>query len=231
MSRYMIPGARAVGNGSIGAYKDGILVGRTGLTGYVAVSEPFRMGRAFGNGHYYDGLLDDVRYYNSSLSDYDVELFYEGYRIIGPGSEPISTVVDVSDASASLGNELAARLLDQRGRILVGVPMSFILDGEAIGTGPTDSRGYARIHYDSGEPNAKVLTITFDGADGIAGASGTVQLTVAAQAVPLQQYVIIGGVIAAVGLGIVTVLVLSRRWRGRSSEELAQAIRDALTKP
>jgi carbon starvation protein CstA len=54
---------------------------------------------------------------------------------------------------------------------------------------------------------------------------------VAAQAVPLQQYVIIWGVIAAVGVGIVTVLVLSRRRRGRSSEELAQAIRDALTKP
>ncbi|MCJ7610228.1 hypothetical protein MUP00_11300 [Candidatus Bathyarchaeota archaeon] len=206
-------------------------MGRTSLVGCQPVTEPFRMGRAYGNGHYYDGLLDDVHYYDSPLSDYDVELLYEGYRISDLGSDRVSTVVKVRDASASQGNELAASLLDQRGRILVGVTLSFILDGKKIGKGVTDSHGYARIHYDSGKPNAKALTATFEGADCIAGASETVHLTMVAQAVPLQQYVIIGVDIAAAVLGIATVLLLSRRRRGRSSEELAQAIRDALTKP
>jgi hypothetical protein len=222
-----------VGDGSIGAYKNGVFLGRSELRGYQPVSEPFRMGKAFGDEHYYDGLLDDVRFYNSPLSDSDVKLLYTGYDYSNPSSHEISTVVEAVKVSLTPGAEnwLGAKLMDQTGRMLVGVHLSFTVDGNTLGTGLTGPRGFIWIPYYPAGSSTHTLKVSFNGAEGFAAASDTVQLAAAGQAPPLQQYTIIGGAIAAVALGIVTVLVLSRRRRAGSSEELAQAMKDALTRP
>jgi hypothetical protein len=215
-----------VGNGSIGAYKNGVSLGQTVLRGYEPVSEPFRIGKAHGSGHYYDGLIDDVRFYNTFLSDDDVELLYTGYGYSGTGSLQISTVLEAIEVSITPGAEnwLGAQLLDKRGRVLVGAPLSFSVDGKALGTGSTGNRGLVWIPYWPGISNKLTLTVAFNGAEGFAKASDTVQLAAPTQAAPLQQYAIIAAVAAAT-LGVVTVLVYYRR---RMSQDLTESLREEL---
>jgi hypothetical protein len=179
----------------------------------------------YGNGHYYDGLLDDVRFYDWPLSHSDVNLLYAGYHYNNTGSVEISTVVETVKVSFTpdAKNWLGARLLDQRGRLLVGVPLSFTVDSTIVGTGLTGQRGYLWIPYNPTGSYTRTLTVSFNGAESFAGASDTVQLT-AAQASPLQQYAIIGAIVAAT-LGVVTVLVHYTR---KMSEDIAESLRETL---
>ena len=121
-------------------------------------------------------------------------------------------------------NWLGARLLDQRGRMLVGALLSFTVDGNALGTGWTDNHGFVWIPFYPGAPHTRTLTVAFSGAEGFAGASDTVQLATASQATPLHQYAIIVAITAAT-FGIVTVLVLHRR---RMSEDVAHTLGEAV---
>jgi hypothetical protein len=216
-----------VGDGSIGAYKNGVLLGRTMLRGYQPVSEPFRIGKASGSGHYYDGLLDDLRFHNSSISDSDVELLYTGYGYSDTGFTQISTMLEAVEASVTPGveNWLGARLMDQRGRMLVGAPLSFTVDGAVIGTGTTDSHGFVWIRYVPVDSNPRTLTVAYNGTEGFAAASDTIQLGAATHTAPLLQYTIIVAIVAAT-LGGATVLVHHRR--RRMSEDLAENLRGAL---
>jgi hypothetical protein len=149
-----------------------------------------------------------------------------GYGYSGTGSLQISTVLEAIEVSITPGAEnwLGARLLDQRGRVLVGAPLFFSVDGNALGTGSTDNRGFVWIPYWPGTSNKLSLTVAFNGAEGYAVASDTVQIAAPTQDAPLQQYAIIAAVAAAT-LGVVTVLVYYRR---RMSQDLTESLREDL---
>jgi len=216
-----------VGDGSICAYKNGVSLGQTVLRGYEPISEPFRIGKAYGNGHYYDGLIDDVRFYDWSLLAGEVSFLYADCGYNNPGSDQVSTDIEEVEVSFTPGveNRLGVRLLDQRGRVLVGVPLSFTLDDVAIGTGTTDSHGVAWIPYMPVDSNTRTLTAVFNGAEGFTRAYSTVQLAAAAQTAPLQQYVIIVAVAAA---AVGAAIVLLKHRRRRTSDDLADSLREVL---
>jgi hypothetical protein len=165
-------------------------------------------------------------FYNSPLSDSDVKLLYTGYAYSDSGSGQTSTVVEAVDVSLTPGveNWLGARLLDQRGRTLVGAPLSFTVDGNTLGTGVTGPGGFIWIPYYPAGSSTRTLTVSFNGAQGFAASSDTVQLATATQAAPLQQYAIIAA-IAATALGVATVLVHYRR---RMSQDITDALREDL---
>ena len=158
--------------------------------------------------------------------DDDVEILHGGYGYSGTGSLQISTVLEAVEISITPGAEnwLGARLLDKRGRVLVGAPLSFSVNGNALGTGSTDNRGFVWMPYWPGTSNKLSLTVAFNGAEGFAKASDTVQLAAPTQTAPLQQYAIIAAVAAAT-LGVVTVLVYYRR---RMSQDLTESLREDL---
>ena len=218
--------AFTVGNGSISAYKNGELVGRSPLNGYLPSSELLRIGKASGSSNYFDGMVDEVLFYSSSLGDNDIRSLYQSYNVTTSINSP--TAVEVGSNSAIQGQEieLVARLLDKRGRVVVGAHVYFHLDGQSLGDVSTDSRGYARQRFLPQEASTHNLAVTFGGVNGLDGSAKTVQLTVT-QAASMQQYLLYAGVVAAIVLGVVMVLILSRR-REPSSEELAKTIRDGL---
>jgi hypothetical protein len=112
------------------------------------------------------------------------------------------------------------------GRVVVGAHVYFHLDGQSLGDVSTNSRGYARLRFSPQEESTHSLAVTFCGVNGLDGSARSVQLTVM-QAASMQQNLLYAGVGVAIALGVVTVLILSRR-RGPSGEELAQTIRDNL---
>jgi hypothetical protein len=191
---------------TIAAYKNGKLVGKVMSNGYLPTNEPFRIGRAYGEDHYFDGLVDDILLYNSAISETDVRDLYSSYALIAQGD----TNIEITRASMIQGQEslIEARLRDQAGRVLVGVRVSFYLDNPTryIGTATTDSRGYANIFYELQDPGTYSLRAEFGGIDQYHGSSQTAQITVAN--VLLQQVLI-----ATIGVAVVLAVVIVVRKR------------------
>jgi len=212
-----------VGGGGITAYKNGRLVGMTMSEGFLPTTEPFRIGKAYGDSYYFDGLIDDVLFYNTSLTEEEVQSLYESYS----SAVQCFTVIELGRVSTILGRETAitARLVDQLGRVLAGANVSFYLNGQALGTVVTDSRGLARILYRSVDLGTYSLTAEFAGIGSYNGCAQTVQLVVAQDQ---SQYALFGAIGTALALGAVVVGGRRRRRRRWSEEDLEQAIKDLL---
>ena len=211
-----------VGGGRITAYKNGRPVGVTTSESFLPTTEPFRIGKAYGSSHYFDGLIDNVLFYNTSLTEKEVQSLYESYA----SAAQRFTVVELGQVSTILDRETAitARLVDQRGSVLAGANVSFHLNGQALGTVTTDSRGLARILYRPLDLGTYSLTAEFAGIGSYNGCAQTVQLVVAQDQ---TQYALFGVMGAALALGAV---VVGRRRRRRrwSEEDLERAIKDLL---
>jgi hypothetical protein len=210
-----------VGESKIAAYKNGRLIGQTPSEDFLPTTEPFRIGGGYGNSHYFDGLIDNVLFYNTSLTQSEVQDLYRSYITTPQGF----TVLEMNKTSLTLGQEMTivARLVDQRGNALVGANVSFQISGKSLGTATTDSRGFARVPYNAKELGTFSLTAEFAGIGAYGGSAQTVQLVVTQGQ---SQYALFGVIGAALVLGAVA--ISRRRRRGGQSEDLEQAIRDLL---
>gem|GEM_PF-2138847 len=88
-------------SGEIGMYVNGVLVDSTTLsdtqnTKFVNSTYNFVFGRDFENGSYYNGLLDDIRFYNRELSPGEINLFF-GENDGVPPLAPQSLTADSMD--------------------------------------------------------------------------------------------------------------------------------------
>ena len=166
-----------VGYGPISAYKNGTFLGQTGLRGYRPLAEPFRIGKAYGDGHYYDDLLDDVRIYDEAIHQPEVRRLYESYY----SNDRHITVVETSDVSAAPGNKvlLYARLVDQKGRVAVGARVIFHMGNTTLGTVTTDSRGLAQVMLNASTVGTFPLLVETPGTIHLDGAGQTIKLVVA----------------------------------------------------
>jgi hypothetical protein len=198
-----------VGYGSIGAYKDGAFLGQTGLRGYQPVAEPFRIGKAYGDGHYYDGLIDDVRIYGEVLHQPEVRRLYQSYYT----NDRRFTLVKTSDVSAALGDKvhLYARLVDQKGRAAVGARVSFHMGNITLGTVTTDSRGLAQVSLNASSAGTFPLLVETPGTINLDGAGQETKLVVAS--VDTVSHGIMAYGLWAMCLSCS--LVLGMRWRAR----------------
>jgi hypothetical protein len=202
-----------VGNGSISAYKNEVFLGQTGLRGYQPVAEPYRIGRAYGDGHYYDGLIDDVRIYGEVLDEAHVRGLYQSYY----SGDRRFTVVEASDVSAALGDKvlLLARLVDQRGRAAVGASVSFHMGNITLGTVTTDSRGLAQVSLNASTAGTFPLLVETPGTIHLDGAGQETKLVVASPGSVTPQIILYGVCTMCVSSS----LVLARRWRSRRVAE------------
>ena len=202
-----------VGDGSIGTYKNGLFLGESVPNGYQPVSDPFRIGKAYGNGHYYDGLLDDVRIYGEVLDRLEVRRLYVSYC----SGDHRFTVVETSDVSAAMGNNvtLSARLVDQKGRAAVGARVIFHMGNITLGTVITDSRGLAQLSLNASTAGTFPLLVETPGTIHLDGAGQAIKLVVASATSFTQQIIVYG--LCATGLS--SSLVLGQKWWRRRVAE------------
>lgn len=206
---------------AIAAYKNGELVARSTSGSFQPSTEPFRIGRAYGEYHYFDGLMDNVMFYNSYLSQNDIRSLYDSYV----STVQRSTIVELSPTTINPGQDTAiiVRLKDQLGRVLTGANVSFRINNNMLGTVKTDSRGFAQISYRPQDSGTYSLTASFDGVGTYLGCAQTVQLTVA-NSFP-QQTLLIGAVGAVIILGVV---IVARKKGGSNNIEWGSDIKDLI---
>jgi hypothetical protein len=203
-----------VDNRTIAAYKNGILVGKVASNGYLPTNEPLRIGKAYGDSHYFEGLVSEVQYYNSSLTETDVQDLYMSYAT----TKQHTTVIELNQIAMNQGQEtpITAKLIDQLGRVLVGVQVSFYLNTHDragyLGTVTTDSRGYARIVSGPHDPGNYSLTAEFDGEGQYLGCAQTVEATVA-NSFPQQPQQVLFGTIGTIGIILFGVALVAKRRR------------------
>jgi hypothetical protein len=203
-----------VGDGSIATYKNGVFLGQTGLRGYQPVAVPFRIGKAYGDGHYYDGLIDEVHIYGKVLNELEVRRLYKSYC----SSDHRFTVVETSDVSAALGDSvlLSARLVDQKGRAAVGASVIFHMGNMTLGTVTTDSRGLAQVSLNASTAGTFPLLVETPGTIHLDGAGQVTKLVVASLNSVTQQIIVYGFGVTCLSCSLVLGL---RWWRRRVAEE------------
>ena len=205
--------AFTLGNKTIAAYKNGQLVGeRTNVAylDYLSTNQPFRIGRAWGDSNYFDGLIDNVQFYNTSLTQTDLQNLYQNYTT----TTERSTIIQLNQISISQGQEsnITAKLVDDTmGRALTNVNVTFSINNNDLATVRTDSRGIAQIQYKPQETGTFTLTATYNGTGVYYGCVQTAQLVVES---PLQQQVLLGVAGGAIALGAVVVVRRKRRSNG-----------------
>ena len=187
------------------AYQNGELVEVTSSPGFQPSADPFRIGRAFDSSSCFDGLIDSIQYYNTSLTNTEVRNIYRSYAFEADGP----TTLQMSQTTTSQGQEttISARLVDNNGNAIAGANIAFYTDNHNVGTAITDSRGYARILFKPQDAGTYPLTGEFRGIAGYDGSAQTVQVTVISNA--LSQPVLMGvaGIVGTAALAIGLILV------------------------
>jgi hypothetical protein len=191
----------------IAAYQNGELARNTSSPGFQPSSEPLRIGRTQSSSGCFDGLIDNIQYYNTSLTETEVRNLYRSYASVANGP----TTIQMSQITTNQGQEItvSARLIDQNGSAVSGANIAFYTNNDNVGTAITDSRGYARILFKPQNAGTYSLIGEFRGIAGYDGSAQSVRVTVNNNA--LSQTVIMEATGAAGAAALVIGLILVKR--------------------
>jgi hypothetical protein len=196
----------------IAAYQNGELVQITLSPGFQPSTGPLRIGQTPSSSGFFDGMIDDVQYYNTSLADTEVRSLYRSYAFVADG--PTTLQLNQITTNQGQGIAISARLVDQNGSSIAGADIAFYTDNDNIGTAMTDSRGYTRILFKPQDVGTYSLIGEFRGIAGYDGSAQTVQVTVTSNSLP--QPTVIGAVgMAGTAALVVGVLLVRRRMNSR----------------
>jgi hypothetical protein len=193
----------------IAAYQNGELVEVTSSPGFQPSTDPLRISRAFSSSGCFDGLIDNIQYYNTSLTNTEVRDLYRSYAFVADGP----TTLQMSQITTNQGQEttISARLVDYNGSAIAGANIAFYTDNQNVGTAITDSRGYARILFRPLDSGTYSLIGEFRGIAGYDGSAQTVRVTVNNNV--LSQQLIMGATGAAGAAALAVGLILVKRMR------------------
>ena len=196
----------------ITAYQNGELVKVTLSPGFQPSTDPLRIGRTLSSSGCFDGLIDDIQYYNTSLVDTEVRSLYRSYAFVADG--PTTLQLSQITTNQGQGITISARLVDQNGSSIAGADIAFYTDNDNVGTAMTDSRGYARILFKPQDAGTYSLIGEFRGIEGYDGSAQTVRATVTSNA--SSQPAVIGAVgMAGAAALVVGIILVKRRTNSR----------------